>query len=169
MFTFEHIYRDVVINICIYVYIYIVYVCIYIYSIYVCIYISTYTQRKYIYIYIHILIFLPTVKLVTFNPLQQKSEQYCIIDGVDPIRHISLYQQSIITTMMHDNYHFQNDLTSNSSHLLLLMRLWVRLLGHTGLAWLMYASELGCRSTRRLALQSQLVCPTFGISTRRID
>ena len=39
---------------------------------------------------IHILIFLPTVKLVTSNPLQQKSELYCIIDRVNPIRHISL-------------------------------------------------------------------------------
>ena len=68
--------------------------CVYIYIVYMCVYIYLHILRGniYIYIYIHILIFLPTVKLVTFNPLQQKSEQYCFIDGVDPIRHISLYQ-----------------------------------------------------------------------------
>ena len=55
-----------------------------------CIYIYLEEIYIYIYIYIHILIFSPTVKLVTSNPLQQKSELYCIMDGVNPIRHISL-------------------------------------------------------------------------------
>ena len=64
-----------------------------------CVYIYLHILRGniYIYIYIHILIFLPTVKLVTSNPLQQKSELYCIIDGVNPIRHISLYISSLLS------------------------------------------------------------------------
>lgn len=55
-----------------------------------CVSIYLHILRGNIYIYLYSYPYIFTHKLVTSNPLEQKSELYCIIDGVNPIRHICL-------------------------------------------------------------------------------